>query len=74
MEGSFATARDRLNQKVEENLEDASLLSALGLIDAALGRKERRLPKHDTPLKCFQFQRMRGRAPPSFVTWRQSIP
>jgi tetratricopeptide (TPR) repeat protein len=40
MEGSFATARDRLNQKVEENLEDASLLSALGLIDAALGRKE----------------------------------
>jgi serine/threonine protein kinase/tetratricopeptide (TPR) repeat protein len=37
---SFAGVRDRLNQKVEENLEDASLLSALGLIDAALGRKE----------------------------------
>jgi serine/threonine protein kinase/Flp pilus assembly protein TadD len=40
MEGSFATARDQLNQKVEGNLEDASLLSALGLIDAALGRKK----------------------------------
>lgn len=40
MEGSFRAARDRLNQKVKENLEDASLLSALGLVDAALGRKE----------------------------------
>jgi predicted Zn-dependent protease len=40
MEGKFATAREQLNQKVEESLEDASLLSALGLIDAAMGRKE----------------------------------
>jgi tetratricopeptide (TPR) repeat protein len=40
MEGRFAVARDQLNRKVEASLDDASLLSALGLIDATLGRKE----------------------------------
>jgi serine/threonine protein kinase/tetratricopeptide (TPR) repeat protein len=40
MEGEFAVARDQLNRKVEENPEDATLLSALGMIDAALGQEQ----------------------------------
>jgi tetratricopeptide (TPR) repeat protein len=40
MEGPFAVAREQLNQQVQGNLDDASLLSALSLIDAALDRKE----------------------------------
>jgi serine/threonine protein kinase/Flp pilus assembly protein TadD len=40
MEDPFAVGREQLNQQVEGNLEDPSLLSALGLVDAALGRKE----------------------------------
>ncbi len=40
MEGRFAVARDHLKRKVEERPEDARLLSALGLVDAALGRKQ----------------------------------
>jgi tetratricopeptide (TPR) repeat protein len=39
METEFAAARDQLNQKVETHLEDVALLSVLGLVDAALGRK-----------------------------------
>jgi tetratricopeptide (TPR) repeat protein len=39
MEAEFATAREQLNRKVEAHPEDASLLSALAVIDAALGRK-----------------------------------
>ncbi len=39
MEGTFAAAREQLNRKVEAHPEDASLLSALAVIDAALGRK-----------------------------------
>jgi TolB-like protein/Flp pilus assembly protein TadD len=40
MEAGFAAAREQLNRKVEEHSEDASLLSALAVIDAALGRKQ----------------------------------
>jgi len=40
MERRFAMARDQLKRKVEERLEDARLLSALGLVDAALGCKQ----------------------------------
>ncbi|HXO96781.1 MAG TPA: protein kinase, partial [Chthoniobacterales bacterium] len=39
-EGRFAGARDQLKRRVDERPEDARLLSALGLVDAALGRKE----------------------------------
>ena len=39
-EDRFAVARDQLRRKVDERPEDARLLSALGLVDAALGRKE----------------------------------
>jgi predicted Zn-dependent protease len=39
MEAGFAAAREQLNRKVEGQPEDASLLSALAVIDAALGRK-----------------------------------
>jgi serine/threonine protein kinase/Flp pilus assembly protein TadD len=40
MAGHFAMARDELKRRVEERPEDARLLSALALIDAALGRKQ----------------------------------
>jgi predicted Zn-dependent protease len=40
METGFAAAREQLNRKVEAHPEDASLLSALAVIDAALGRKQ----------------------------------
>jgi TolB-like protein len=36
----FATARNQLLRKVEEHPADAKLLSALGLIDAHMGRKQ----------------------------------
>ena len=36
----FGAVRDRLQQKVEANPEDSSLLSTLGVIDAILGRKD----------------------------------
>jgi tetratricopeptide (TPR) repeat protein len=39
MEATFAAAREQLNRKVEAHPEDASLLSASAVIDAALGRK-----------------------------------
>jgi TolB-like protein/Flp pilus assembly protein TadD len=39
-ERRFAAARDELKRKVDERPEDARLLSALGLVDAALGRKK----------------------------------
>ncbi len=39
MEAEFATAREQLNRKVEAEPDDASLLSALAVIYAALGRK-----------------------------------
>jgi serine/threonine protein kinase/tetratricopeptide (TPR) repeat protein len=39
-ERHFAGARDQLKRRVHERPEDARLLSALGLVDAALGRKE----------------------------------
>jgi serine/threonine protein kinase/Flp pilus assembly protein TadD len=39
-EGRFSAARDQLKRKVEERQEDARLLSALALVDAALGRKQ----------------------------------
>jgi tetratricopeptide (TPR) repeat protein len=38
-EGETATGRQQLNRKAEAHPEDASLLSALAVIDAALGRK-----------------------------------
>jgi predicted Zn-dependent protease len=40
MEAGFAVAREQLNQKVKEHPENATLLSALGVVDAALGRKQ----------------------------------
>jgi hypothetical protein len=40
MEAGFGVAREQLHRKVELHLEDTLLLSALGLIDAALGRKQ----------------------------------
>ena len=40
MEPKFAVARDQLNRRVEQNPQEPSLLSALGIVDAALGRKQ----------------------------------
>ena len=39
-ERRFAAARDQLKRRVDERPEDARLLSALRLVDAALGRKQ----------------------------------
>ena len=46
------TARDELNRAVQACSEDAALLSVLGIIDAALGRKEEAIQeaKHATEL------------------------
>ena len=38
--GQFVSARDQLKQKTDVQPDDPSLMSVLGLIDAALGRKE----------------------------------
>jgi hypothetical protein len=40
MPADFAAARDQLYRKVEAHPEDSALLSALGLIDGALGRAQ----------------------------------
>jgi serine/threonine protein kinase/Flp pilus assembly protein TadD len=40
MEARFGSTRDLLKQKAEAQSEDAGLISMLGLIDAALGRRE----------------------------------
>ena len=40
MPADFAAARDQLYRKVEAHPEDSALLSALGLIDVALGRAQ----------------------------------
>jgi predicted Zn-dependent protease len=39
IDAKFTTARDELKDKVEAQPEDPKLMSALGVIDAALGRK-----------------------------------
>jgi hypothetical protein len=39
MEARFGSTRDQLKQKAEAQSEDAGLISMLGLIDAALGRR-----------------------------------
>ncbi|MBV8212335.1 MAG: hypothetical protein JOZ08_03815 [Verrucomicrobia bacterium] len=41
MEARFESARDQLRQKAEAQPDDAGLISVLGLIDAALGRKQK---------------------------------
>jgi tetratricopeptide (TPR) repeat protein len=41
MEARFRSARDQLKQKADAQSEDAGLISVLGLIDAALGCKEK---------------------------------
>ena len=40
MEGKFGVARDGLKQRVDADPNDPKLLSALGIVDAALGRKD----------------------------------
>jgi tetratricopeptide (TPR) repeat protein len=40
MEGRFGSARDELKQRLDAAPSDPQLLSALGVVDAALGRKE----------------------------------
>jgi tetratricopeptide (TPR) repeat protein len=40
MNAEFVAARNQLSRKVEEDAQNADLLSALGLIDAYLGRKQ----------------------------------
>ena len=40
MEGRFGSARDELKQRLDQDQSDPKLLSALGIVDAALGRKD----------------------------------
>ncbi|MBV8100062.1 MAG: protein kinase [Verrucomicrobia bacterium] len=40
MEGRFGSARDELKQRFDQDQSDPKLLSALGIVDAALGRKD----------------------------------
>jgi predicted Zn-dependent protease len=40
MEAGSSAAREQLDQKVKVHPEDPTIVSALGVIDAALGRKE----------------------------------
>jgi hypothetical protein len=40
MRGDFSAARDQLYRKVEANPANPTLLSALGLVDASLGRAQ----------------------------------
>jgi serine/threonine protein kinase/Flp pilus assembly protein TadD len=40
LEGRFAAARDQLKQRLDADLNNPNLLSALGIVDAALGRKD----------------------------------
>jgi serine/threonine protein kinase len=40
MEGRFGSAREELKQRLDQDQSDPKLLSALGIVDAALGRKD----------------------------------
>jgi tetratricopeptide (TPR) repeat protein len=40
IESRFPAARDQLNRKLEQDPNDPALLSALGIVDAAMGRKQ----------------------------------
>jgi tetratricopeptide (TPR) repeat protein len=48
----FTVLRDELNRKIDKNPDDPELLSTLGLVDAALGRKEEAIQeaKHATEM------------------------
>ena len=40
MKGRFGSARHELKQRLDQDQSDPKLLSALGIVDAALGRKD----------------------------------
>jgi hypothetical protein len=67
-ETEFAVARDQLSRKVDKNPERPDLLSALGILDAALGRKEHAIQERNVPRKCSIFLKMRSSAP----AWQQT--
>src|SRR5262249_42963265 len=50
-EDGFAPARDQLERKVQAHPEDPLLLSALGLVDAALGRKKEAIEEANRAVK-----------------------
>lgn len=53
----FRDGSRAVTSKVEENLEDAFLLSALGLIDAALGRKEEAITEARRAVEILPFSK-----------------
>jgi tetratricopeptide (TPR) repeat protein len=57
MEAKFGAARDQLAQKVEAHPEDTDLLSVLGLIDAALGRKQEAIEEANRAVEIMPISR-----------------
>jgi TolB-like protein/Flp pilus assembly protein TadD len=51
MESGSTAAREQLNQKVQTYPEDATILSTLGVIDAALGRNEEAVKESERAVK-----------------------
>ena len=51
MEPASSAAREQLNQKVQTYPEEATIISALGVIDAALGRNEEALKETERAVK-----------------------
>jgi serine/threonine protein kinase len=66
----FGSARDELAQKAEAQPDDASLMSVLGLIDAALGRKQEAIQEARQRLRCSQVLKMLWRVHRSYPNWR----
>jgi hypothetical protein len=56
-ETEFAVARDQLSRKVDKNPERPDLLSALGILDAALGRKEHAIQEAKRATEMFHISK-----------------
>ena len=62
MEGRFGSARDELKRRLDADPSDPRLLSALGVVDAALGRKDDAIQeaKHAVELQSISQDAMDG--------------
>jgi hypothetical protein len=62
MEGRFGSARDELKRRLDADPSDPRLLSALGVVDAALGRKDDAIQeaKHAVGLQSISQDAMDG--------------
>jgi TolB-like protein/Tfp pilus assembly protein PilF len=62
MEGRFGSARDELKQRLDADPSDPQLLSALGIVDCALGRKDEAIQeaRHAVELQSISQDAMDG--------------